>query len=110
MRARPPRHHINGRVGISAPRRRRISPAPPKGENCDVRETRLYAEEAAQRNGSVRHVRPQQWGAMCAFAEHDLHAARFSTAMPLVLAGEVRQSRDKGRAQSTGKISSRSAM
>src|ERR1700730_15744930 len=31
--------------------------------------TRLYAEKAAQRNGSVRLCEAQLWGAMCAFAE-----------------------------------------
>src|SRR5258706_8608177 len=36
--------------------------------------TRLYAEKAAQRNGSVRLCEAQLWGAMRAFAE--LHAAR----------------------------------
>ena len=29
-------HHINGRVGISAPRVGAFPPAPPDGENCDV--------------------------------------------------------------------------
>jgi hypothetical protein len=31
--------------------------------------TRLYAEKAAQRNGSVRLCEAQLWGAMCAFAK-----------------------------------------
>jgi len=34
--ASPTAHHIDGRVGISAPRVGRIPPVPPKGENCDV--------------------------------------------------------------------------
>jgi hypothetical protein len=34
--ASPTAHHIDGRVGISAPRLGAFPPAPPKGENCDV--------------------------------------------------------------------------
>src|SRR5258705_13391977 len=61
--------------------------------------TRVYAEKAAQRNGSVRLCEAQLWGAMCAHSlNSDLHAAFFSTAMPVVLAGEVRQSKRRRRA------------
>jgi hypothetical protein len=34
--ASPTAHHIDGRVGISAPRVGTVPPAPPDGENCDV--------------------------------------------------------------------------
>ena len=34
--ASPTAHHIDGRVGISAPSVGPFPPAPPDGENCDV--------------------------------------------------------------------------
>jgi hypothetical protein len=34
--ASPIAHHVDGRVGISAPRVGAFSPAPRDGENCDV--------------------------------------------------------------------------
>jgi hypothetical protein len=34
--ASPTAHHIDGRVGISAPRVGAFPPAPPDGKNCDV--------------------------------------------------------------------------
>jgi hypothetical protein len=34
--ASPTAHHIDGRVGISAPHVGGFPPAPPDGENCDV--------------------------------------------------------------------------
>ena len=69
--ASPTARYIDGRVGISAPRASaHFLRRPRTGKIATSVITRVYAEKAAQRNGSVRLCEAQQlWGAICAFAE-----------------------------------------